>query len=250
MIWETVSPSALSSWISGKQAVPPPEAYELLDAHSVQEVLKSSPWGAYTRFMHLHPVSGAIDLKLPDFSKIPNLPGSAEDQAIALSLGIVGALDAREPFQWTHLDDEETGRPDNVRSAVGREYWLSVNNIIPVGPGGRITYYPRRRLVEIIVRRRGKSLGGYWRKPGEVVNRALSFLEIGDMPGARLRAGFGYYEASKYESQSLLRPVFLFLLDRPTAVEGPRWRISTVEAATELPEFPVTAGIDSVSGCA
>ena len=125
-----------------------------------------------------------------------------------------------------------------------------MNKVRPVGPGGRVIYYPRRRLVEIVVRRRGKSLGGYWRKSAEVVNRVASYLEIDDAPGTRLRAGFGYYEASKYENQSLLRPVFLFLLDRPTANEGPRWRVSTVEAATELPELPATAGIDSVTGCA
>ncbi len=244
MIWETISPSGLSQWILVQQAGPPPEAYELLDRPSVQEVLKASPVAPLTSLMRIHPDSGAVDLdarELPDFN---------EDQVMALSLTIVGALDVREPFEWTDLDDEEKGSPNDVPSAVGKEYWLSVNNIKPVGPGGRIIYYPRRRLVEIVVRRRGKNLGGYWRNSTDVANRASTYLEIGDAPEIRLRARFGYYEASKYESQFLLLPVFLFLLDRPTANEGPRWRVSTVEAATELPELPATAGIDSVTGCA
>jgi hypothetical protein len=244
LIWKTISPSELSQWIAHQQAGPPPEAYELLDPTSVQEVLKASSFAPFTRQIRIHPQSGAIDLT------VPNLQTFTEDMVMTLSLAIVEALDVREPFQWTHLDEEEKGSPDNVQSAVGKEYWLSVNNVHPVGPGGRVTYYPRRHLVEIVVRRRGKKLGGRWRKPPEVANRVASYLEIDDTPGTRLRAGFGYYEASKYEKQSLLRPVFLFLLDRPTVTEGPRWRVSTVEAATELPEFPATAGIDSVTGCA
>jgi hypothetical protein len=243
-IWETISPSALSKWILTKQYGPPPEAYKLLGPPSIREVLKTPLLASLTPYIHIHPESGAIDVKVPD------LPSFTEETVRALSLEIVGALDSRQAFEWTHLDEEEKGSPDNVQSAVGKEYWLSVNYIHPVGPGGRITYYPRRRLVEIIVRRRGKNVHGYWRKPTEVADRVLSYLEIGDAPETRLRARFGYYETSKYESQSLLRPVFLFLLDRPTAKEGPRWRVSTVEAATELPRFPATAGIDSVTGCA
>ncbi len=246
LIWKTISPSELSQWIANQQAGPPPDSYELLDPASVQDVLKASPSpiAPFIPHMRIHPQSGAVDLKVPD------LPTFTEKMVITLSLAIVGALDVREAFEWTHLDEEEKGRPDNVQSAVGKEYWLSVNNVHPVGPGGRVVYYPRRGLVEIVVRRRGKGLGGYWRNPTEVANRVASYLEIGDAQGTRLRARFGYYEASKYENQSLLRPVFLFLLDRPTAKEGPRWRVSTVEAATELPEFPATAGIDFVTGCA
>jgi len=244
LIWETISPSELSQWMANQQAGPPPESYELLDPTSVDEVLKASPVAPFKPLMHIHLQSGAVDLV------VPNLPTFTEEIVLGLSLGIVGALDVRKAYQWTDLDEEEKGSPDNVQSAVGNEYWLSVNNVHPVGPGGRVIYYPRRRLVEIVVRRRGKSLGGYWRRPTEVANRVASYLEIGDVPGTRLRARFGYYEASKYENQSLLRPVFLFLLDRPRPNEGPRWRVSTVVAATELPEFSETAGIDSVNGCA
>src|SRR5258708_820683 len=234
LIWETISPNALIQWILTKQFGPPPEAYELLGPPSIKDVLKTPLLATLGPYVRIHPESGAVDVKVPD------LPGFNEGAVKALSLAIVEALDAREAFEWTQLDEEEKGSPDIVHSAVGKEYWLSINGIRPVGPGGRITYYPRRRLVEIIVRRRGKSLGGGWCKSKEVADRVLSYLEIGDAPGTRLRAGFGYYEASKYESQSVLRPAFVFLLDRGTAKDGPRWRVSTVEAATELPEFPAT----------
>lgn len=134
--------------------------------------------------------------------------------------------------------------------AARMEYWFYIDRMRPVGPGGRMTYYPRRHTVEIVVRPRGSQLGGQWHSSSDLANRVSSYLDLDGAPDARLRAAFGYYEASKYERQFLLRPVFVFLLDRLLATAGPRWRVATVVAATDLPERTATAGIESVGGCA
>ena len=114
MIWKTISPSELSQWIANQQVGPPPESYELLDPTSVQEALKASTFAPLTPHMRIHPQSGAVDLE------VPNLPTFTEDTVMTLSLAIVGALDVRDAFQWTDLDEEEKGSPDNVQSAVGK----------------------------------------------------------------------------------------------------------------------------------
>ena len=245
MIWETIHPNGLSQWIlTQQQSGPPPNAYELLERSPVQELLHNPLVAPLKSVLRVHPDSGAVDFDAQA------LPSSFEEDVMAFSVAIANVLDHREAFAWTELDEGERGGPDNVPKAVSREYWLYVDKMRPVGPGGRITYYPRRHLVEIVVRRRGPRLGGHWRNPTDLANRVSNYLELDDAPGTRLRAGFGYYEASKYERQLLLRPVFLFLLDRPIATEGPRWRIATTVAATELPDLAATAGIDSVAGCA
>jgi hypothetical protein len=246
LIWETIHPNRLSQWIlTQQQSGPPPSAYELVERPPVQELLNNPLVAPLKSVLRVHPDSGALDF---DVRALPT--SGFEEDVMAFSVAIANVLDHREAFEWSELDEEERGSPDNVPKAVSREYWLYVDKMRPVGPGGRITYYPRRYLVEIVVRRRGPRLGGYWRSSTDLANRVSNYLELDDAPGTRLRAGFGYYEASKYERQLLLRPVFLFLLDRPTATEGPRWRVATTVAATELPDRAATAGIASVTGCA
>jgi hypothetical protein len=245
LIWEAIHPHKLGQWLLTQQSGPPPSAYELFARPPVQELLNNPLVAPLKSVLRVHPDSGAVDF---DVRALP--AGRSEEDVMAFSVAIANVLDPRKAFEWTELDQEERGSPPDVAKAVGREFWLYVDDMRPVGPGGRITYYRRRHLVEIAVRRRGPRLGGSWRNSTDLANRVSNYLELDDAPGTRLRGGFGYYEASKYERQFLLRPVFLFLLDRPTATEGPRWRVATTVAATELPDQVATAGIDSVTGCA
>jgi hypothetical protein len=247
LIWETIHPNKLGQWIlAQQQSGPPPSAYELFAWSPVQELLNNPLVAPLKSVLRVHPDSGAVDF---DVQALP-AAGRSEEDVMAFSVAIANVLDPRKACEWAELDAEERGSPPHVKKAVGREFWLYVDDMRPVGPGGRITYYPRRHLVEIVVRRRGPRLGGSWRNSTDLANRVSNYLELDETVGTRLRGGFGYYEASKYERQFLLRPAFLFLLDRPTATEGPRWRVATTVAATELPDRSATTGVDSVTGCA
>jgi hypothetical protein len=243
LIWETIDPTKLSQWMLAQQSGSPPSAYELVE-QPLQDLMNDPRVAPLQSVLSVHPESGALDF---DVRALPSR--NRAEAVMSFCLAIANVLDRREAFEWTKLNEEERGSPENVPKAVGREYWLYVDEMRPVGPGGRITYYPGRHLVEIVARRRGARLNGYWRSPTDLANRVSTFLELDEIREARLRARFGYYEASKYERQLLLRPVFVFLLDRPTATEGPRWRIATAVAATDLPNRDKTAGIDSMSGC-
>jgi hypothetical protein len=246
LIWETIQPGTLGQWISAQQqSGPPPDAYELIHPPPIQKLLQDPVAAPLKSALRLHPDSGALEFN------VQALPASRRnaEEIMTFSVAIANALDRRDAFVWIGLDKEESGGPENVPKAAAVEYWLSIDGMRPVGPGGRMTYYQRRQTVEIVARRRGPQLRGHWRNASDLTNRVSNYLELDGAQDARLRAAFGYYEASKYERQFLLRPVFVFLLDRLLATSGPRWRVATVVAATELPERAATAGIESVSGC-
>lgn len=244
MIWDQVHLGELYDWLVKQQRARPPQSFELVEPPTLDDLLHHElSLRSISGSISVHPQSGAIDVSLSADRAWTN------NDVAELGATIARAIDDRKAVPW-RLDEAEDGY-QNTRHAVATEFGFFANAIPPVGPGGRMTYYPRRRLLEIVVRRRGRGLYGDWRNPTNIADRVSNFLDLAGTPSARLRAAFGYYEASKYVSQSLLRPVFLFLLDRPTAEEGPRWRVSTVEAATELPEIPPTAGLDFLSaGCA
>lgn len=93
-----------------------------------------------------------------------------------------------------------------------------------LGPGGRATAYSGVRgmtSADITIRRRSKSQNGRWRRLSEILRPLeLALGETGDRP--TIRTAFGYFELSKYEEQSLMRPVFLFAIEQEQDSEG-RW---------------------------
>jgi hypothetical protein len=212
----------------------------------MQELLRDPVVAPVSSFLRMHPDSGALEFSI---EALPAERRTAEE-IVDFSVALATAMDRREAFFWGDLDEEERGGPEDVPKETGAEHWLSIDGLRPVGPGGRVTYYPRSRSVEIVARRRGARLGGAWRSAADLANRVSSHLELDGSPDARLRGAFGYYEASKYERQLLLRPVFVFLLDRFLATAGPRWRVASAVAATDLTSYAATAGIESISGCA
>lgn len=246
MIWDTIEISKLELWIKEKQSsCPPPTSYELIYPSPLQALLQNPAVEPVKKFLDLEPRSGTVRF---DVSALRS--ARHDEEVMTFALALAGALDRRRAFFWTGLNPEELGGPAGTPKIVAMEYWFEVDGMRPVGPGGRISYYPRRQSVEILLRRRGSQLGGSWRNSRELANCVASYLEVDQIPSVRLRGAFGYYEGSRYQRQTVLRPVFLFLLDRPTVAEGPRWRVATTLAATDLPNAAATAGIEAVAGCA
>ena len=66
MIWKTITPSELSQWIASQQSRVPPQAYELLAPLSVKEILKPPLVPTLAPYLHVHPQSGAVDVKVPE----------------------------------------------------------------------------------------------------------------------------------------------------------------------------------------
>jgi len=250
-----------ANWMLIKQqAMPePPSAWELEIASDrarwVPPLLEQLN---LSRLAEYRPESGAIDIqfdRLRDRLRRDDL-GEPTPNAIDLMVEVTRALavrlDADRAFYtWEDLNDEERA-PGSFRRAVYHEVWAGINHreqvVHQVGPGGRLTVYATHLRSQIMIRRRTSLLRGAWRPPSEILETVNDLIGQEPASDARLRGAFGYFEASKLETQRYLRPVFVFVLDRAAAEQGPRWRVASVVAATTLEGLPLTAGLESAAG--
>lgn len=245
MNWETVEPDSLAGWIGELQsATPTPDAFELLPPNVLAEKLLTYRGGIRSIVSEVRLHNGGIDLRIDPEAYIewagPDLLIWMEEAA--------REIDERQVLVSEAFSEDDSGRASFVAASVTEEHRLAIDGIPPVGPGGRITYYRSARLMEIAFRMRSHRLfGGTWRDPRVVAAEVVAAFEGGLIEGERLRAGFGYYEASMSVPQRLIRPVFVVMVDRLHRSDGPRWRLSSVHAATDIPEIPLVAGIDQVN---
>jgi hypothetical protein len=129
----------------------------------------------------------------------------------------------------------------------------NVTYLDAIGPGGKALLFETasRRAVDITVRRRGYAFEGRWRDRFEILHRLN--CDCGNyynrFPEFMVKAKFGYLELSKYESQTVLRPVFLFVITQDQGGDGswPAWRSIFVEPATTSPEVSLDEGVGSWS---
>jgi hypothetical protein len=119
---------------------------------------------------------------------------------------------------------------------------------IPVlGPGGRVTvYYAQPGVhVDVVVRQQVDRQPGKWRDTEDMLARIREELR-GVGRACDILAGFGYFELSKYEPQSWLRPTFVFSIDlKPGNRSFPSSRFTIVEPATEGGGIGLEEGLGS-----
>jgi hypothetical protein len=237
LIWDTLEASEVAHWLARERSArPAPPIYRLAPAAVVSRRLAEFD---DSDFFNVRRNSGTVDFRIPAESAV------TVDDVLRLARAAALAVDpGRQFFRWDDLNEEERGGPPEAPRLLAAEEMAAIDGVQPIGPGGRLRI--RRRtdawLADISVRPRGEALVSHWRSWSEISRAALAALE--EAPDdARLRAAFGYHEASKYEAQEWLRPVFVFVLDRPSAMDGPRWRVAYVEHATDGEGIPPEAGL-------
>lgn len=249
MIWTTIEPDpgSVTRWIRQRQSAEmTPRAYELMPSHQLFDELtgRIAEIGVGPlRAIKFRERAGGMRVR---FGASPGLADIGPDLFRQLAVAAV-ATDGRTP-EMSLPDgdpdgDDDGQRPDAVGSLVTAEYWFPVDGFLPVGPGGRITYYRSARLVEIALHIRGAAVHGRWRDPQQVASEIFAAHGGEIREDERLQASFGYYEASSAVTQTFMRPVFVTLVDRRSRSDGPRWRLTSVHAATDIPEIPLTAGL-------
>jgi hypothetical protein len=120
-----------------------------------------------------------------------------------------------------------------------------------IGPGGRATAFRGTRGMtgaDVTIRRRSRAERGIWRRLDEIIRpleQALSEDFTGMEEEPMVRTAFGYLELSKYEAQSLMRPVFLFAIEEEQDPEGrwPGFQRIVVSSATTAGEFDLSEGL-------
>jgi hypothetical protein len=122
-------------------------------------------------------------------------------------------------------------------------------DLLSIGPGGNaIAFYTGDAiLADVTVRTRLDSIPGNWRQSADIMARLRCECPGGTPAGLDMQGAFGYFELTKYERQTLIRPVFLFSVTQPQAADGqwPGWQITIVEPATTSTEVPLDEGLGS-----
>lgn len=252
MSWEQVAVQEIAPWVAYQQEHAATNGAYRVGGPELALVRMLEELPELRGSWRMHPKSGAIDIDLNDVRP--------EAQPYDLIYAVPARLDRRGVLESGSRQWQESGyRYEGVSSLVTDEFLLEVDGLAPVGPGGRVIAYGNGswagrgratlRNLEIVCRPRTEQLGGVWRDPDQIAAGILNAFGPSEDGGGVLLADFGYYEASKYESQDVLRPVVVAVLQGSGDGE-PRWRLSTVEAATDLYDEPPTAGLASSSGCA
>ncbi|MEA2523176.1 MAG: hypothetical protein QOF73_403 [Thermomicrobiales bacterium] len=158
------------------------------------------------------------------------------------------AEDVDPDREWIFADGQE--RHDLRMPRLPSQSLTSRIRGTPVlGPGGRITTFtvPGRTFTDVSVRRRDRPVASRPRKANDI-GSTVATMTADAPPDARLRGAFGYTEPSFYERPGLVRPVFAFLLERPSDGETPGWRVGITVPATEITDGDLPPGVDGGVG--
>ena len=205
----------------------------------------SNPTNIY--FRH-HSASGTLDVRLDQ----------SETHALRQSLQTILSLAAAIDPQRRMLSSSQ-----GITDTIGADIATTIDGWPMVGPGGRITFYDCRDHIDVdlVVRKRIKPILSSWRSPEEIAEdlriKASRQATLGE--SSTIYGTLGYFELSKFEAQSWLRPAFLFYVTRSADVEATPLegtatrnisvtRSSTVAvAATSSAAIPLEAGLGSWS---
>ena len=214
-------------WAERSPTPPPSWFLDAPDVPLLQDV--TAVLGKWER--RVHPASGGIDA----------IVYGDEWANVAASLReVVNTLDPGR--SWRSAEVEQHAEP-----LVVYEEESVIGGIENVGPGGRLRVHRRTSayLVEATARSRRRSLGGVWRHVEPIIAAVREVVGDDDVA---LRVAFGYHEASKWETQAVLRPAYVFLVEQIEMDPGPRWRLAVVQPATDVDGLPPEAGLENAVG--
>jgi hypothetical protein len=137
----------------------------------------------------------------------------------------------------------------NVSEIVRAEIDSFIDGLPVIGPGGSITVYEslRQLQIDVVVRRRTEAIASAWRDADAILEGLRTKIADRGYFDEResIDLSYGYFELSKYEAQTLLRPAILCSVDRRVEIEGKpvRWQSTVVEPTTTNSDIPLEAGL-------
>lgn len=233
-------------WLADRAGGEPPPIFELWTSEApsarsrpeeVADVLRTS-LGAQT---WLVPGSGAVQFRLEVSSPIGEWAAHSADLLVPL-------MDACQAADERSFDpvDLEPGASGALVAAVRSR--LPDADLPVIGPGGGATVFADRNALdgEVVVRRRTATVGhGRWRRPSEIL-RDLAALGPIDLDDVRFVVELGYFEAAARATQQVMRPVYLFVIERVQPEQaGAGWRRALAVPATTDDERPLSLGLET-----
>jgi hypothetical protein len=211
-----ISWDSLRSYVTAMKSAPQTPIFQLA---APEDRLIATHLNAAGLEPRRHPVSGTLDIRLPKRENLEELRFPFEKV-----LSFADALDERAMFS---LRQELT---ETVRAEVD----TLIDGLPVIGPGGRLTFYEglNHIQVDIVLRKRTRPIPTAWRSPDDIAQevRVKAQQQAAFDEGSKIAGMLGYFELSKYEFQTWLRPAYLFYIPRSTVIE-----------AAALPRSPVDA---------
>jgi len=212
-----------ANWLEktvSEHAVPPMFQVRSLEVHTEREQMRFS--GLEMR-VNRRPDSGVLEIRF-DRSQNSTVVDPSQT-AIAI---------ARE-------EDPERKFLELRRDHEGSEFQVSrtlIESLPVLGPGGQVLIQDSDAAFMADITIRSRELQGItseqWNDPG-LVYRSLT-AEFGDYRDyLEIKARIGYFELSKYDAQSLIRPVFMFLIQsqsKSSEASYVAWETTRVHSAT------------------
>jgi hypothetical protein len=243
--WHDLTWESLPNWISQMTAGDSPMILQVEGAGA--GLVNQVPNPTNIDFHH-YPASDTLDIRL---YKREN---DDLHQSFQTILSLAAAIDPQRRMVFSSQGTTDT---------IGADVATTIDGWPMVGPGGRLTFYDCQDHIDVdlVVRKRIKSIRSQWRSSGEIVEdlrvKASRQATLGE--SSTICGALGYFELSKFEAQNWVRPVFLFYVTRSADVEAtplegtatrniPVTRLSTVAvAATSSAAIPLEAGLGSWS---
>jgi hypothetical protein len=216
----------LESWIAARTDRSSPPIFQLAVEERPFPKMNEAFYRPHVTLKRLY--SGAFEMNATTPREANFLP--FRDRFLQDALQVASEADARD-FNPVRASSSDT---------IVAEFrtFLSRAQLPVLGPGGRVTVYrePENLHADVVVRSTLNPITAQWRPIGEIVQRVRTRLE--EHKYTQIHAGFGYFELSKYDRQSWLRPAFVFLLDIEfSANRNISWRETIVEAASTTSEL-------------
>ena len=235
---ERVEHDRLDEWLAERAAGPPPPAYRVEEPGDAVP----SPFGIQAEALRsrgLEPTETGPRFGSASF--VVSVDALDTEHLYEVLRGACGLIDERH-YSWSGYGDEVEG--PGPEGGVLRS-WMPHSGLPVLGPGGGIQLIRagERAYGSLTIRRsEGERESESWRLPGRLTDRLAAI-----QPEVDVFVELGYFEASAREHQSLLRPVFMFLIEHdpdPEREFDVGWRSVLVEPATDVVGAPPAAGID------
>lgn len=252
MNWTHLSRHEVGGWVDTVLMRSPPPIWQLAESTSQPkfEYLGASSFrlpqprkdsGVWELYMHEseHFVRGALS---------ESVPRAIEDAA--------RQIDERRTYVQRELPDSHVIVAE-YSSFLGSGA-LSVagprgeyEDVPVVGPGGRLTVYRTSRngergwlQADLVVRPTARPISSSWRPASEILRQwEIRYSETPEP--LKVSAAFGYFELSKYERQTWLRPALVFDVGQPGSERSVAWQESLVLPATTSSEISLSEGLGS-----
>jgi len=236
--WSSISKDGLDTWIATQMNRSPLPIFQV--STEAGPLPKRLPLASTEVEIERRADSGIIEMRLSALREANVSPDTY--QFLQYVLRLAARTDPMRSFEPGRVSQSEAIYVE-MRSRV-TQFGMPV-----LGPGGKVTIYrePESLQADIVIRSLLERTPSQWRESSEISRRVRN--KTAEHEHALIQGSLGYFELSKYDQQTWLRPAFVFILDIEfSANRNITWRETIVESATTTTKISDAEGLGAWTG--